>query len=130
MVTAGFVAPYLLDTTTRFVEAAARLPGVRLALITCEPADRLPSALSESLAGHWRIEDPLDPGQIAAAVQGLGRQLGEVLVENICQYHPRPLLTKMHEWISPITMALRDLDEPGLQGGRELGAAELHLYAG
>jgi hypothetical protein len=46
-----------------------------------------------------------------------------VLFENICQYHPRPLLTKQHEWISPITLALRDLDEPGLQGGRELGAA-------
>ena len=45
---------------------------------------------------------------------------GQVLVENICQYHPRPLMTKMHEWISPITMALRDLDEPGLRGGREL----------
>ncbi|MBV9095334.1 MAG: ATP-grasp domain-containing protein [Streptosporangiaceae bacterium] len=50
---------------------------------------------------------------------------GQVLVENICQYHPRPLATKMHEWISPITMALRDLDDPGLQGGRELGAAVL-----
>jgi biotin carboxylase len=50
---------------------------------------------------------------------------GNVLVENICQYHPRPLMTKMHEWISPITMALRDLDEPGLRGGRELGAAVL-----
>jgi biotin carboxylase len=50
---------------------------------------------------------------------------GNVLVENICQYHPRPLMTKMHEWISPITMALRDLDEPGLQGGRELGRAVL-----
>jgi len=48
---------------------------------------------------------------------------GQVLVENICQYHPRPLLTKIHEWISPITLALRDLDDPGLQGGRELGAA-------
>jgi formate-dependent phosphoribosylglycinamide formyltransferase (GAR transformylase) len=46
---------------------------------------------------------------------------GQVLVENICQYHPRPLLTKMHEWISPVTLALRDLTEPGLQGGRELG---------
>jgi biotin carboxylase len=46
---------------------------------------------------------------------------GQVLFENICQYHPRPLLTKMHEWISPITLALRDLDAPGLQGGRELG---------
>jgi biotin carboxylase len=46
---------------------------------------------------------------------------GQVLFENICQYHPRPLLTKMHEWISPVTLALRDLDEPGLRGGRELG---------
>ena len=63
MVTAGFVAPYLLDTTTRFVEAAARLPGVRLALITCEPEDRLPPQLGPHLAGHWRIDDPLDPGQ-------------------------------------------------------------------
>jgi biotin carboxylase len=52
---------------------------------------------------------------------------GRVLFENICQYHPRPLLTKMHEWISPITLALRDLDEPGLQGGRELGAAVLRV---
>ena len=50
---------------------------------------------------------------------------GRVLVENICQYHPRPLMTKIHEWVSPVTMALRDLDEPGLQGGRELGAAVL-----
>jgi len=50
---------------------------------------------------------------------------GTILVENICQYHPRPLMTKMHEWISPITMALRDLDAPGLQGGRELGGAVL-----
>jgi biotin carboxylase len=48
---------------------------------------------------------------------------GQILVENICQYHPRPLLTKIHEWISPITLALRDLEDPGLQGGRELGAA-------
>jgi biotin carboxylase len=46
---------------------------------------------------------------------------GQVLFENICQYHPRPLVTKMHEWISPVTLALRDLDDPGLAGGRELG---------
>src|SRR5579862_3766751 len=38
---------------------------------------------------------------------------GQVLVENICQYHPRPLQAKLHEWISPITLALRDLDAPG-----------------
>lgn len=76
MVTAGFVAPYLLDTTTRFVEAAARLPGVRTALITCEPWERLPPALQETLAAHWRIDDALDPSQLAVAVQGLSGHLG------------------------------------------------------
>ncbi|MGH3259861.1 MAG: ATP-grasp domain-containing protein [Streptosporangiaceae bacterium] len=50
---------------------------------------------------------------------------GQVLVENICQYHPRPLLTKTHEWISPVTVALRDLDDPQLSRGRELGQAVL-----
>ena len=78
MVVAAFVAPYLLNTTTRFVEAAARLPDVQLALITCEPADRLPPGLREHLAGHWRVDDALDPGQLAAAVQGLGGQFGGV----------------------------------------------------
>jgi biotin carboxylase len=48
---------------------------------------------------------------------------GQVLFENICQYHPRPLLTKMHEWISPVTMALRDLDDPQLANGRQLGTS-------
>ena len=46
---------------------------------------------------------------------------GQVLVENICQYHPRPLVTKMHEWVSPVTLALRDLEAVELRGGRELG---------
>ena len=72
MVVAGFVAPYLLDTTTRFVEAAATLPDTRLALITSEPEDRLPPGLRGRLAGHWRIDNPLDAGQIAWAVEGLG----------------------------------------------------------
>jgi hypothetical protein len=78
MVVAAFVAPYLLDATTRFVEAAARLPGVDLALVTCEPEHQLPTELRSSLAAHWRIDDALDAGQIAAAVQALGEHLGPV----------------------------------------------------
>ena len=78
MVTVAFVAPYLLETTTRFVEAAARLPGVELALITNEPADRLPMRLRQHLARHWRVDDALDPRQITAAVQGLSGQVGPV----------------------------------------------------
>ena len=78
MVVAAFVAPYLLDATTRFVEAAARLPGVDLAVVTCEPEDRIPAELRRRLAAHWRIDDALDAGQIARAVEGLGARLGPV----------------------------------------------------
>ena len=52
---------------------------------------------------------------------------GRVLFENICWYRPRPLLTKQHEWISPVTVALRALDAPDLQAGRALGAAALKV---
>jgi hypothetical protein len=78
MVVAAFVAPYLLDATARFVEAAARLPGVELALVTCEPEDQLPAEVRSSLAAHRRIDGALDAGQIAAAVQALGGRLGPV----------------------------------------------------
>jgi hypothetical protein len=78
MVVAAFVAPFLMEATTRFVESAARLPDVQLALITSEPEDRIPPHLRATLAGHWRVDDALDPGQLAGAVQGLGGYLGPV----------------------------------------------------
>jgi ATP-grasp domain len=104
MVVAGFVAPYLLDTTTRFVEAAAALPGTRLALITAEPSDRLPPRLRESLAGHWRIDDPLDAGQIAWAVEGLAGQLGPV----------QRLLAVLEQLQVPLAMVREHLGIPGM----------------
>jgi hypothetical protein len=104
MVVAGFVAPYLLDTTTRFVAAAARLPGVRTALITCEPEDRLPPQLRDALAGHWRIDDALDPGQIAGAVQGLSRQLGPV----------ERLLAVLEQLQVPLAQVREHLGIPGM----------------
>src|SRR6185295_14281619 len=78
MVVAAFVAPFLREATMRFVEKAARLPDVQLALITSEPEDRVPAELRAALAGHWRVDDALDPGQLAGAVQGLGGYIGPV----------------------------------------------------
>jgi hypothetical protein len=78
MVVAAFVAPYLLEATTRFVVAAAELPGVRLGLITCEPVERIPPKLRERLDAHWRVDDALDPRQLAWAVSGLAGQMGRV----------------------------------------------------
>ncbi|MEO8277490.1 MAG: ATP-grasp domain-containing protein [Thermoanaerobaculia bacterium] len=71
-----FVAPFFLDTTLRFVEAVADLPGVRTGLISQDPAERLPATLRAKLSGHERIADGLDPQQIADGVRSLARQIG------------------------------------------------------
>ena len=78
MVTAAFVAPYLLEATQRFVLSAARIPEVRLAVITSSPAEDLPPELREALVGHWRVDDALDPAQLAWAGRGLSQQIGPV----------------------------------------------------
>ena len=78
MVVAAFVAPYLLEATARFALSAARVPGVRLGLITTEPAENLSADLRDALAGHWQVSDALDPQQIADAVRGLSSQFGAV----------------------------------------------------
>ncbi len=46
---------------------------------------------------------------------------GELAFENVCWYKPRPLDQRQLEWVSPQAFALRDLDLPEIQGGRELG---------
>lgn len=104
MVVAAFVAPYLLAGTSRFVAAAASLPDVELALITCEPAGRLPDELRHGLAGHWQTADLPDAGQIAAAVAGLGGQLGPV----------RRLLAVLEQLQEPVALAREQLGIAGM----------------
>ena len=41
---------------------------------------------------------------------------GSILFENIMWYRPRPLQMTMHEWISPVSIVLRDLDVAGPAG--------------
>lgn len=50
---------------------------------------------------------------------------GQILFDNISLYRPRPLQARSHEWITPATIALRDVAAPDLSGGRELGAKVL-----
>jgi len=73
-----FVAPFFLDTTLRFVRAVAALPGVRTGLVSQDPIERLPADLRRLLDGHRRVDDGLDPRQIAAATRELSREIGSV----------------------------------------------------
>jgi len=46
---------------------------------------------------------------------------GKVLFESVLWYRPRPLQMRLHEWVSPVSIVLRDLSAPDLQGGRDMG---------
>ncbi|MFC7546945.1 acetyl-CoA carboxylase biotin carboxylase subunit family protein [Plantactinospora sp. GCM10030261] len=46
---------------------------------------------------------------------------GRILFEHMLWYRPRPLQMRMHEWVSPVAISLRDLDAPHLADGRRMG---------
>ena len=78
MIDVVFVAPYLMPATARFVRAAAEVEGARVAVVTHGPAAEIEPSLRRLLAGHWRVDDALDPDQLTDAVRGLAGQLGGV----------------------------------------------------
>lgn len=46
---------------------------------------------------------------------------GRIVYENVCYYRPNPLVARSTEWISPQTIALRDLSPPTIRQGISLG---------
>jgi hypothetical protein len=60
------------------IEAVASLPDVRLGVITQDPAEKFSPALAARVDGHWRVDNILDPGQLAWAAEGLAHGLGPI----------------------------------------------------
>lgn len=46
---------------------------------------------------------------------------GKPVYENVAQYLPRPLIARQNHWVSPIICTVRDLAQPKLRDGIELG---------
>jgi len=78
MVNVVFVAPFFLDTTLRFVDAAAGLPGVRLGLVSQDPEEKLPKGLRSRLAGHYRVEDGVAVDSLRPALHAMRKAFGSV----------------------------------------------------
>jgi biotin carboxylase len=100
----AFVAPFLMDATLRFVEGAARLPGVRLSLISQDPLERAPAALRARLAGHWQVADAFQPAQLVRAAEALGARLGRL----------ERLIGSLEQLQEPLAIARESLGLPGL----------------
>ncbi len=72
----AFVAPYAMEATLRFVDSAARLPGVELVLVTQQAEQDLPASTRAALAGHWQVGNALDPDELEGALRGIGQRAG------------------------------------------------------
>ncbi|MCG8468857.1 MAG: ATP-grasp domain-containing protein, partial [Gemmatimonadetes bacterium] len=78
MLNVAFVAPFYLPTTLRFLEATARLPDVRLGVVTQEPLEKAPAELRQRIASYARVEDALRPAGIESGLQRISAELGSV----------------------------------------------------
>ncbi len=99
-----FAAPFFLETTLRFIRGTARLPGVNLTVVSQQPFEALPGDLREQVAGHWRIEDALDPAQLVTAARSLSQRFGP----------PTQLIGVLEQLQVPLAVAREALGIPGL----------------
>lgn len=74
----AFVAPFFAETTLRFIAALARLEGVRISVVSQDPAERIPHAVRTPLADFVQVRDALDPKALVRAVEDLGHRSGRV----------------------------------------------------
>ncbi|HEX7720354.1 MAG TPA: ATP-grasp domain-containing protein [Woeseiaceae bacterium] len=71
-----FAAPFFMDATVRFIAGATNLPEIALTVLSQDPVERLPADVRQRIAGHWRVDDGLDPQQLVDGARNLERQFG------------------------------------------------------
>ena len=74
----AFVAPHFLENTNRYVRAFAELPGLKLSVISADPASAIPPGLREKIAGHCQVRNVGDGAQLARAAKALGASHGTI----------------------------------------------------
>lgn len=72
-----FVAPYFLDATARFIDAAAHIEGARVGLVSCDPVSRLSPATRRALHAHYAVKD-VSTEQLQHGVEMIGREFGGI----------------------------------------------------
>lgn len=73
-----FACPRVSPNASQMIEAIARLPDVRVGVVTTDPADAMPESVRRVVAAHWRIDSLFDTGQLAWAVRELSAHAGPV----------------------------------------------------
>lgn len=72
----ALVAPFFMDNTLRYVQALAELPNVRAAVISQDPAEKLPKTLRQRISAHYRVDNCLDGHSLARAAKAISGYIG------------------------------------------------------
>jgi biotin carboxylase len=84
-----------------------------------ENADELETVLGKMLhVGEASCEEFIDGEEFTFDTVCIG---GVPAFMNVAQYLPKPLIARTNEWISPVIVTVRDLDQPKYAAGIALG---------
>lgn len=72
------VAPHFLENTLRTVQAAVDLVGTRVAVISSDPASKIPERLRVQVEAHYRVENCLSGADLARACRWLEHRMGGI----------------------------------------------------
>ena len=99
-----FVAPSFRPSTMRFANAVASVPDMALGVITGDHLQRIPEHIRTKLKGHFRVNNCLDPGQLAIGTKAIQKQMGGV----------DRIFTVLEEMQGPVARVRDYLNIPGM----------------
>lgn len=73
-----FIAPRFLTNMNRYVQGFADLPDVTLSVVSQDPESSIPANVKGRVAGHYRVDDSNDAGQLTVAVRAITKGVGKV----------------------------------------------------
>lgn len=102
-----FVAPLFREGSNRFLQAFAGLDGIRLGVLSMEPADKIEPRLRERIHAHWQIRDCMDADDLVRGCRGIAPQMnGEI----------DRLVSHLEELQIPVADARQRLGIDGMHG--------------
>lgn len=73
-----FATPFFTPFAMQAIESMLTLSDVRLGVVSQDGQELLPAGTQSRLAGHWRVQNALDTGQLLWAVRGLSGRIGQI----------------------------------------------------
>ena len=72
-----FVAPFFMDATERFIDAATKVPDAHIGLVSCDPVSKLSTPVRKRLSAHCGVKG-ITTSELLAGVEKVGRELGGI----------------------------------------------------